>query len=277
MHALARAVHGAREQRLQVVLNTAGRHGGVQAGFDVGQVKACVGMALRAADLGLLHVVRQVVAQALLQHLHEALVQLGHRVVGPQGLGLRQGARLVEPMDQVPGGQVKKHAAGHLAPLRPQVAVAQQRHYQVQAELLVKVGAAHVHAAGGQHVVPAVGQAHALRPQAHHGEVRGAAAHVHHQHGLFAVQAALVVQGRRDGFELKSHFCKPDRLRRLLQRRLRQRVARRVVVHKMHGPAHHHARGRAAQAVRGTLAQRGQKGGDDVLKADLPVVDLGRF
>ena len=142
---------------------------------------------------------------------------------------------------------------------------------------MVKVGAAHVHAAGGQHVVQAIGQAHALRPQAHHGEVGGAAAHVHHQHRLLAVQAALVVQGCGDGLQLKSHFFKPDRLRRLLQRRLRQRVARRVVVHKMHGPAHHHARGRAAQAVRGTLAQRGQKGGDDVLKADLPVVDLGRF
>jgi len=220
---------------------------------------------------------RHVVAGPLLQHRHEPLVQTRIGVVDPQRLGLTQRTRRVQPLDQVPGGQVKKGAAGHFALLRPQVPVTQQGHHPLQAELLVKVGPTNVHAGGGQHIAGAVGQHHALRAQAHHGEVRCTATQVHHKHQALSREAPLVVQRRRNRLQLKRHLVKPDRLRRLLQRGLRQRVTLRVVVHKMHRPAHHHTGGRFAQRVGGAFAQRVQKGGHDVQKAHLLAVHLGFF
>ena len=65
-----------------------------------------------------------------------------------------QRARRVQPLDQVPGGEVKKHAAGHLAPLRPQVAVAQQRHDVFQAQLAHRAGFEHIGAARRRQLPP---------------------------------------------------------------------------------------------------------------------------
>ena len=118
---------------------------------------------------------RHQVAVALAQDLHQALVQARVAVIAEQGFGVGDGSGLVLPVDQVPGGQVKKNAAGHLALPGPQVPVAQQRHDLRQVQLPVVIGAANVHTRGRQNVRTAIGLLPAVWPQAHHGEVRGAA------------------------------------------------------------------------------------------------------
>ncbi len=246
----------------------------LQTGRHHRQVNARVGPADRAADFGLLHLMRDVVAMSLGQHLHQALVQAHVAVIAAQRFGVGNGFGLVLPVDQVPGGQVKKHAAGHFALFGANVFVAQQRHDLRQIQLPVVIGAANVHARGGQNVSAAVGVPPALGPQAHHREVRGAAPQVHHQHGAFFRQALLVIQRCGNRLQLKRHLVKAHRQHRLAQRGFGLCVALGVVVHKMHGPAHHHAAWRAAQVLRRAFAQGGQKGGDDVLKADLLVPDL---
>ena len=252
-------------------------HGNVQARFHQAQVHGGVRVGLRGADLRQFHFVRNGVAMPLLQHAHQPLVQQRVAVVAAQCLGLCDGTRLVLPVDQVPGGQVEEHPAGHLALLRPGVAVAQQGHDAFQVELAIKVGAADVHAGGGQHVARTVGLRHALRPQSHHGEVGRAAADVHHQHQRLLRQPPLVVQRSGDGLELEGNVPEAGGLRSLQQRLLGLRVACGVVVDKVHWPAQHHAFGRMAQCPRGALVQLGQVGGDDVQKAHRPVVDDGAF
>jgi hypothetical protein len=56
-------------------------------------------------------------------------------------------------VDRVPGRQVEVIARRHLAPDTQRAAVAEQRHHRRQAQVFVEVGAADVHAAGGQDVV----------------------------------------------------------------------------------------------------------------------------
>jgi hypothetical protein len=210
------------------------------------------------------------------QHLHQPRVQGQVGVVVAQRLGLAQRPGQVAPVDQVPGGQVVEHAAGHLAPVRAPVPQAQQRHDPRHAQALVKVGATHMHAARGQQVARAVAPAlPAPRAQPHHGEVRRATANVGHQHRLLAVQPALVVQCCRDRLPQKLHLG-PARLAcRLAQRGLGQGVALGVVVHKMHRPAHHNALRHRAQGLLAALAQLAQKQRNDLHKAGRPAMDVG--
>ena len=217
---------------------------------------------------------RHQVTVALAQDLHQALVQARVAVIAEQGFGVGDGSGLVLPVNQVPGGQIKKHAAGHLALLGPQVPVAQQRHDLRQVQLPVVIGATNVHTRGGQNVRAAIGLLPALWPQAHHRKVRGTTPQVHHQHGALFRQALFVVQRGRNRFQLKRHLVKTHRLHGLAQGGFGLCIALRVVVHKMHGPAHHHAARCAAQVQCSAFTQSGQKGADDVLKTDLLVLDL---
>ena len=129
-----------------------------------------------------------------------------------------------------------------------------------------------MHAGRGQHIAAAISPGHALGAQAYHGEVRGAAANVHHQHQRLAVDALLVVQRGGDGLELKTHVLEPCRQRGLAQRVLSLLIARGVAIHKMHRPPHHHPPGHAPQRVTGLLRQHPQEEADDVLVADHLVV-----
>ena len=246
----------------------------LQVFFDHGQVHRCVRQLHGAADLGLLHFVRHQVTVALAQDLHQALVQARVAVIAEQGFGVGDGSGLVLPVDQVPGGQIKKHAAGHLALLGPQVPVAQQRHDLRQVQLPVVIGATNVHTRGGQNVRTAIGLLPSIWPQAHHRKVRRTTAQVHHQHRAFFGQALFVVQRGRNRLQLKRYLVKTHRLHGLAQRCFGLRIALRVIVHKVHGPAHDHAARCAAQVQRSAFAQSGQKGADDVLKTDLLMPDL---
>ncbi|MNO68542.1 hypothetical protein D3C76_593800 [compost metagenome] len=116
----------------------------------------------------------------------------------------------VHRVDRVPGGKVQVIAGRHEGVALHPAAIAEQRHHALQAELLVEVGAANVHAAGGEDVGLAVGDVAALRRQAHQGEVRGTAADVDDQHQFLALDAALVVEGRGDRFVLERHFAEAD-------------------------------------------------------------------
>ena len=87
----------------------------------------------------------------------------------------------------------------------------------------------------------------------------------------------FVVQRGRNRLQLKRHLVKTHRPHGLAQRGFGLRIALRVIVHKVHGPAHHHAARRTAQVLRSAFAQGGQKGADDVLKTDLLVPDLCGF
>ncbi|MNE43078.1 hypothetical protein D3C80_1372370 [compost metagenome] len=66
-------------------------------------------------------------------------------------------------------------------------AIAEQRHHALQAQLLVEVGTADVHTAGGENVGMAVIEHVPFRRQAYQGEVRGTAADVDDQYQLFAL------------------------------------------------------------------------------------------
>ena len=105
---------------------------------------------------------------------------------------------------------------------------------------------AQVHAVVGQDVVAALGAAAARRAHAHEREVGRAAADVGHQHELFAVDPAFVVERGGDRFVLEVHLGKAHGMCRALQRGLRARVALGVVVDEEHRPAQHHARDRRA-------------------------------
>jgi hypothetical protein len=130
---------------------------------------------------------------------------------------------------------------------------------------LIKVGAAHVHAGGGQHVTAAVLPPAALGGEPHDGEIRRAAADVHHQHHRLVRDALLVVQRGGDGLQLERHFGKPGIQRRLAQRLLRLLVTIGIPVHEVHRAPHHHPARHAAQPVACLLRQHAQEEADDVL------------
>jgi len=72
-------------------------------------------------------------------------------------------------------------AGGHRCIAFHPAAIAEQRHHPVQAELLVEVGAADMHAACREDVRLPVVHRTALRRQAHQREVGGTAADIHDQ------------------------------------------------------------------------------------------------
>ena len=276
LHTLQRRGHHPNQQRLEVLRHAARFQGGRQGCLQVAEVHQRVTTAVAAGNFGLLHVVGHVVAQALFQHQHQAFVQRQVAVVGAQALCLTHGLGRVPPVNEVPGGQVKKHRIGHLPPVRPGVPVAQQGHDMLQAQALVKIGAANVHAACGQHVVgPVAAAAGALRPQAHHREVGRAATNVGHQHQAFALDAALVVKRCGNGLQLKADVAQACGLGGIQQHLLRQCIAFGVVVHKVHGAAQHHVAGGLAGLALGTFMQLGQKRRNDFLVAHGLAVDLG--
>ena len=168
----------------------------------------------------------------------------------------------------MPGGQVKKHPAGYLAPAGPQVPKTQQRHQQLQAQAAVKVRTTHMHAGGGQHIAQAVSAPHAAGAQAHHGEVRGAPANVHHQHHCLVVNALFVVQRRRNRLGLEGDVFKACIHSGLAQRIFGLLIAHGVIIHKMHRAAHHHTPRHTAQIGLRLLGQHAQEQADDVLVAD---------
>jgi hypothetical protein len=85
------------------------------------------------------------------QQRERALVGRVAREVGQ----LLPGLARVDLVDRVPGRQVEVVAGRHLAAVAQFAAQAQQRHHLRQAQVFVEVGAADVHAAGGEDVVAA--------------------------------------------------------------------------------------------------------------------------
>ena len=193
-------------------------------------------------DLGLLGARGQLVPEALGDDGHQPLVVHG---VGVEDLHLAQlhhPLRRVHGVDEVPGGQVEIHRARDLARwravhARPVGAVAEFAQDAGQLHAPVEIGAGHVHPVVGEDVVLAIEPGCALRPDAHHREVRGAAADVGHQHQLLARHGPFVVEGGGDRLVLELQLLEPHRTRRRLERRLRLRVAGRIVVHEEHRAA----------------------------------------
>ncbi|MOA25839.1 hypothetical protein D3C78_1465880 [compost metagenome] len=124
-----------------------------------------VRLAVGQRDLRRLHLDRQPVTGALVDHRKQPvqLVALQRVDVHPLQVGQRLAG--VGKVDGVPGGEVEVVAGRHLGIVLQPRAVAQQRHHAVQAQLLVKVGPADMHAAVGKDVVAAIQQVAALRRQ----------------------------------------------------------------------------------------------------------------
>ena len=114
--------------------------------------------------------------------------------------------------------------------------------------MTVEVGAREVHAVVAQDVVLAIQPRAAPGCHAHERKVRGAATDVGHQHELFALHAALVIQRGGDGFVLEVHLREADLARSLLQRRLGLAVALGLAVDEEHRPAQHELRDDVARA-----------------------------
>ncbi|MPM79251.1 hypothetical protein SDC9_126284 [bioreactor metagenome] len=217
-------------------------------------------------------------AFAPVQYLHQALVQLLIAVIALEAARRSQGLGRVQPLDQMPGGELEEHAAGHLAPAGADVLVAQQRHDLGHIEAMVEIRAPDMHAGGGQNVLGTVDMPGLLRAETHHCEVRGAATDIDHQHQLLLTQALLVVQCRRNRLQLKADFTQAGSARRSGQGILRLAVSLRVLVDKMHGtPQHHTLRQTAVQRPARLIGHALEKDRDDVLIADELLVHRGLF
>ena len=116
----------------------------------------------------------------------------------------------------------------------------------MQAELLVEVGAADMHAACREDVRLPVVHRTALGRQAHQREVGGTAADIHDQHALLALDARLVVEGRGDRLVLKDTSPKPI-LRAAPPGLGRLAVGLRIIVDEEHRPAQHDLLERSAR------------------------------
>ena len=186
-----------------------------------------------------------------------------------------RGQRLgrVKPLNQVPGREVKKHAARHFTPTRAKVLVAQQGHDLLHVQAMVKVRAANMHTAGSQNVLRAICLVHVLRAQTHHGEVRSTTANVHDQHNRLFAQTLLIVQRCGNGFELKADLTQTRGLRRRCKRLLRLAITLGVSIDKVHWTAQHHAlRQLAIQRSTCLICNALEKNGNDVLVTDQLVV-----
>ncbi|VTQ31191.1 Uncharacterised protein [Pseudomonas putida] len=140
----------------------------------------------------------------------------------------------------MPGGQVEVVAGRHQRTALHAAAIAKQRHHALKAQLLVEVGTANVHTAGGEDVALALGDQMALGRQADQGEVRGTTADVDDQYQLFAADARLIVEGRGNRLVLERHVLEADFARHFGQGVLGLLVGSRVFVDEEHRAAQHH-------------------------------------
>ena len=190
-------------------------------------------------------------------------------VEGAHAAQLGHTAGAVDGVDQVPGGQVEVHAAGHLSRRRaqhagPHRAVAEGGQNGGQFDAPVKVGAGHVHAVVGQDVVLAFHAGGPFGAHTHNGKVGGAAADVGHQNKLLLIDAAFVVKRCRNGFVLELHLAEAHLGGGRQQSGLRLGVARGVVVHKKHRAAQHGAGDGRTRLGFGPCLQVLQVAGHDV-------------
>ncbi len=255
--ALQQAVDGLVEQR------PVEQH--LQISLDACQVDA-VAVLLGQGDLRLFHLHRQPVAGALLGEAQQAVDAGRVDDVVAHVLQRQLGLLRVHRVDGVPGGQVEVVAGGHQRVALHPAAVAEQRHHPVQAQLLVEVGTADVHAAGGEDVVLALIQLATLRCQAHQGEVRGTAADVDDQHQLLALDRALVVEGRGDRLELEGHVLEAEFVRHRQQGVGGLGIGGRIIVDEEHWAAQHHLFEFALGLALGALFQLADEEAEQVAK-----------
>jgi len=131
-------------------------------------------------------------------------------------------------------------AGGHVGAAFHAAAVAEQRHHALQAQLFVEVGAADVHAAGGEDVVLAVVVVTTVRRQAHQGEVGRTTADVDDQYQLFPGDGGLVVERGGNRLVLERDVLEADLARHVDQGVFRFLVGHRVIIDKEHRAAQHH-------------------------------------
>ncbi len=246
----------------------------LQPGLDERQVDA-----RRAArgdlDLGALGTGDELVAEPLLDHRHQAPVLCRVGVERAHRAQLGDPLRVVDGVDQVPGGEVEVDRARHLAH-RALGAEAEQRQDARQLDAAVEVGAGDVHAVVGEDVGLAVDGAGALGTDADEGEVGGAATDVGHEHLLLAGGALLVVEGGRDRLVLELDLGEAGTAGGTAQSGFGLRVAHRVVVDEEHRPADHRAPDRPAGGRLGAALEVAEIGRDDVDEAHRPAgADVG--
>ena len=191
-------------------------------------------------DLGFFHFHGQPVPGALFDQLEQAIDAAGVLDVVAHAAQGQLGLLRVHRVDGVPGRQVHVVAGGHVGAALHPAAVAEQRHHALQAQLLVEVGAADVHAASGEDVVVAVIDATALGGQTHQGKVRGTTADVDDQHQLFAFDGGFVVEGRGDRFVLEGHILETDLARHFHQGVFGFLVGGGIVIDEEHRAAQYH-------------------------------------
>ena len=256
-HALQQRADGAFEQLATQL--------GDQAGFDARQVDIAA-LAVGQLDLAGFHLHRQPVAGALLDELEQAIDAGGVDDVVAHVLQRQLGLLRVHRVDGVPGGEVEVIAGWHEGVALHLAAVAEQRHHALDAQLLVEVGTADVHAAGGEDVALAVGHCAALRRQANQREVRGAAADVDDQHQFFTLDAALVVEGCGEWFVLEGNVLETEFLRHGHQGVLGFLVGLGIIVDEKHRAAQHHGLELAPGDSFGALLQLADEQPEQVLE-----------
>ncbi|KAG1283672.1 hypothetical protein G6F64_014341 [Rhizopus arrhizus] len=119
--------------------------------------------------------------------------------------------------DGVPAGQIAVLRGRYVLAAAQLAAQAQQGHDVRQAQLLVEIHPADMHAAIGQDVVAAVGLAGTVRPQADQRKVGRAAADVDDQHQLFAIDLRFIVECGGQRFKLEFDVGEPHAARDLAQ------------------------------------------------------------
>jgi len=217
-------------------------------------------------------------AEAVFHHVHQPgmLAQIGIETLHLPEFGHPAGR--VDGVDQVPGGEVEIHLAGHFAPGRADAPVTAGRKDVRQLDVAVEVGAGHMHAVVGQDVGASVHALALLRADAHQREVGGAAADVGHQHDLLAVDGGLEIQRSGDRLELEADVGETHGARRLFQGGLGGAVARGVVVDEEHRSAQHHMGQRAAGIALGQRLEATQVGTDHVqIPHGAAAADIGRL
>ena len=223
-------------------------------------------VALGQFDLAGFHFHRQPVPGTLLDQLEqpvdaEAVLDVVAHAAQRQLRLLR-----VQRVDGVPGGQVEVVAGRHQGAAFHAAAVAEQRHHALQAQLLVEVGTADVHAARGQDVALALGQQVALWRQADQGEVRGTPANVDNQYQLFAADGRLVVERGGNRFVLERHVLEAELACHLGQGVLGLLVGGRVFVDEEYRAPQHDLVELAARGRLGTLFQLADEHAQQVLE-----------